>query len=322
MRQKIPNPKIFTQGSLATPEHDQMLQLFKRGSPLLSKYIVPFLEGIYSPKKVQIWFNKKTGKAYRKSFVFKSGYNSKYYYVVNLGYRNQEKIDLWVVGDKESKKGFENANKGGKIEEVRVALIECPLNWGNSCDFEWSPEKAIMNNGYYIGSVDLYVKMEGEVSCDAVLNKDRVWKSYDRRYARGAWVFEFKPKIKSFSEVLRQVKVYEQYFKKAKFVVVTASEVDKWVEVFESQGIDLIKIDLPKEKKGLELYQEPNKIPQPPTPEALLRAIKQLDDGSGVDITALANHLKWDSTVFDTMLDRLKTEGVGFEPQPGRVKLL
>ena len=60
----------------------------------------------------------------------------------------------------------------------------------------------------------------------------------------------------------------------------------------------------------------------PPTPEALLQAIKQLDQGNGVEIAELSHHLKWDSTIFDKLLDKLKQEGLGFEPKPGRVKLL
>ena len=152
-QRKTPQPKIFTQESIETPKHDEMLILFSKDSDLLMEIIDYVLE--------------KDNKFF------------------------------------------------GEKDEFEIQ--------------EWEPEKAIVNNNYYIGSIDLYVRFE---------------KKNSGGFGRGCnFIFEFKPQIKSFSEVLRQVKVYEEYFSGAKSIVITYSDVEKFKECFENQNISLIQLD-------------------------------------------------------------------------------
>ena len=102
----------------------------------------------------------------------------------------------------------------------------------------WLPEREIINKGYYIGSVDLYV--------EARVDYGRESEEKESKYQD--IVFEFKPQIKSFSEVLRQVNVYKNYFSGAKFIVVTYSDIEKFKDCFESQGISIIKLETTRTK--------------------------------------------------------------------------
>lgn len=56
--------------------------------------------------------------------------------------------------------------------------------------------------------------------------------------------------------------------------------------------------------------------------EFLLRSIRELDKGQGVDISELENRIKWGSDKFEGILKMLKTNGEIFENKPGRVKPL
>lgn len=106
---------------------------------------------------------------------------------------------------------------------------------------KWFPEKEIINKGYYIGSVDLYVETRVEYQYSGERKTQTKTEDMDI-------VFEFKPQIKSFSEVLRQVNVYNNYFPRAKFIVVTYSDIEKFKDCFESQGISIIKLETPSLK--------------------------------------------------------------------------
>jgi hypothetical protein len=108
---------------------------------------------------------------------------------------------------------------------------------------EWTPEKPIIKNGYYIGSVDLYVLFKIPVSFDFICVKslDKTIHKIENVYGDNfviPLIFEFKPEMKSFSETLRQVKIYEQHIK-GNYFVITNSDISKFQAIFESQGIKI-----------------------------------------------------------------------------------
>lgn len=100
---------------------------------------------------------------------------------------------------------------------------------------EWIPEKTITNqSNYYIGSVDLFLSVDIP-SYDEFLKKE----FFKRIYI----LIEFKPKIISFSETLRQVSVYKKYLGTPIFpIVITYSDISKFKDIFESQNIELIQL--------------------------------------------------------------------------------
>ena len=110
---------------------------------------------------------------------------------------------------------------------------------------KWEPEKPLHNGQYkhYIGSVDLFVNYSICYNLEylyTIKEKKSVIKhTICKKYSI---LFEFKPQIKSFSEVIRQIKVYENYFENIYSIVVTYSDISKFKSIFESQGIELIQL--------------------------------------------------------------------------------
>lgn len=99
----------------------------------------------------------------------------------------------------------------------------------------WEPEFPLLNNKFYIGSIDLVVNYIAREDEGPTIER---W-----------MLFEFKPKMISFSETLRQIKVYDRYFydgdhdrRYRNFVVVTFDDISKFKSIFEGQGITLIQI--------------------------------------------------------------------------------
>ncbi len=243
-KRKTPQPKIFTQESVETPKHDDMLIIFSKDSDLLKKVISETLKK--TKRKFEIYVGKKT--SYRQNVIFEDTGEKKFYFIKDksevdtlMPYTNWEQHTYL---DKENKKAMKKAIEKGYAKEVKVELKE--VDYVIRPEFEikgWEPEKAIVNNKYYIGSIDLYVEISGDITYDLLFDKFE-WKNFDR-FPCGLYPFvlEFKPTIKSFSETIRQVKVYEQYFSGARSVVITYSDISKFRECFESQGISLIQLD-------------------------------------------------------------------------------
>ena len=101
----------------------------------------------------------------------------------------------------------------------------------------WKPEFMIMNHNYYVGSIDLYVEVFGQYK-----NED------NKQFFK--FIIEIKPNIKSHSEAIRQINVYREYLKKIDnspririaCCVITYSNISKFKDIFESQGIELIQL--------------------------------------------------------------------------------
>ncbi len=109
----------------------------------------------------------------------------------------------------------------------------------------WTPEYPLINNNYYIGSIDLFMKFVVRISQPLIdkVNNNKFSSMNDSSFTI---IFEFKPIIKSYSEVIRQIKVYETFLKQRDMnpflVVVTYSDVSKFKEVFTSQRIEIIQL--------------------------------------------------------------------------------
>ena len=140
-----------------------------------------------------------------------------------------------------------------KISETIISYCEDYKRKNGFCDFgfipkirqinltEWTPERPIMNNGYYIGSVDLYVLFKIKIDLEYKYYSEHTgYKSPDieNEIINIPLVFEFKPELKSFSETLRQVKIYQKHIL-GNYFVITNSDISKFQNIFESQGIKI-----------------------------------------------------------------------------------
>lgn len=137
-------------------------------------------------------------------------------------------------------------DKVKKIEDIKLDHSYYSFSTLNKKNFRfddleiktWTPEYAILRNSFYIGSIDLFVDAKFSIIFD-----DESEDKYRQRGLMIKFLFEFKPEISSFSEVLRQVNVYKSYIENPFVVVVTYSDISEYKEVFESQGIKLIQIE-------------------------------------------------------------------------------
>ena len=108
---------------------------------------------------------------------------------------------------------------------------------------EWTPEKPIIINKFYLGSIDLYIRVDLHIKQSIHLRKNWTWNDFKKEDREFEILIEFKPEINSYSEVLRQVKVYESYFCKPALFVITNSDTSKYKDIFDSQNIALIDIN-------------------------------------------------------------------------------
>ena len=221
-------PKIFTQESVATPKHDEMLLIFARGTESLAKIMVDkiklacaFENSLLKNVKVRI---------YREGDTLYKSCKVNYF---NKNYIYQEKYGLPEVV-------LKNPLEMDCIKEIAVDP--------KSLSYEWLPEKALMNGSFYIGSIDLLVKVDFKPFYNLYsLDGELVWEKYETDLGERTFflLFEFKPTILSFSETIRQVNVYKSFSPKSYPtypLVVTYSDITKFKPIFESQGIDLIQL--------------------------------------------------------------------------------
>ena len=85
----------------------------------------------------------------------------------------------------------------------------------------------------------------------------------------GELIFEFKPEIKSFSEVIRKVKVYKNFRQSSgegkSFytpIVITFSEIAEFSSIFYTQGIYMFKIDESGKILDSNIKEEPKNEPK------------------------------------------------------------
>lgn len=265
MKPKIPQ-QIFKNESVATPKHDDMLLLFSSDSKLLKEIVEPYhYKHINKAKEEtidceeEICLDKKNKRAYKKKFIFKIG--DDFFWNINLPYNSYDADDLIEENefeifdldkDLKTKKLTKKEFIKYLIKEERIKKIDtienkkCKSEIKFSYEISWKPEYTIKNNSYYIGSVDLYVELTTSHKKVLRINENDYWEDYYNNegiyHDTDYFLFEFKPQIKSFSEVIRQVKVYESYFKKINPIVVTYSDISRFEDVFKSQGIKLIQL--------------------------------------------------------------------------------
>jgi len=248
MKDKLTPAKVFTTNGKATPDHDNMLLLFSRDSDRLKKICREVLRDhlksfvIRNTKEQTVYVMGK--EAFRDDLTFLSGYNNKRYTSGNLYL--SEKIG-YIQGDKEYYNDFKKRLKENEIQEVTNWEVKKSNIIFPEPEIEiqqWKSEEPIMsNNSYYIGSVDLRVEFVAHLRGDFPITDKWNRKEYVIEHIIRNIVFEFKPKIKSFSEVIRQINVYKHYLNAAKFYVITYSDIKQFKEVFEEQGIAIIQLN-------------------------------------------------------------------------------
>ena len=96
---------------------------------------------------------------------------------------------------------------------------------------------------YIVGFIDMKVIVGYEVELTVTENRDRrillpVW---DTNEATETYLFEVKPTIPSVGELIRQVRLYQEY-ERGHYVVVSPD--DRFASIIESQGIEFLKVEL------------------------------------------------------------------------------
>ncbi len=198
MKPKVPQ-QLFSNESVATPKHDEMLLLFSEESKLL-KGIMNRLRPRKPTEVPQRHIHNTNDKYFCERFCC-----------------SYEKIE----------------SSSFHISKSDIVAVK------------WEPEKPINSgfNKYYIGSVDLYVTFKHYfIAQYKFFNADKEVFLQSPIWSRYSLICEFKPKIVSFSEVIRQVKLYNTHLKSNLVVVITYSDIDKYKKVFESQNILLVKL--------------------------------------------------------------------------------
>ncbi len=219
MKPKIPQ-QLFKNESAATPLHDEMLLLF-------SKHSIKLKQAIFELNKQYLSDNLKD---FTQELGLKK--DEKGFTTYDISYNKCDKYDKLI-------------SYTYKHNETKLEIDD------------WTPEKPIIQerNNYYIGSVDLFVSYRIFLKYKSkVINYNNKQIKFKRDTGRGgSIIFEFKPQIKSFSEVIRQVKVYEKYLPCSKSVVITYSDISRFKDVFESQGIGLIQLPKKENKNQTKL---------------------------------------------------------------------
>jgi len=173
---------------------------------------------------------------------------------VDLGTATHDQIMIWL--DRTHVPGAlllkMNATiENGSINEVldllqehqrehRMNDIDRKKALSNFPGFKWSIESAvweypIMNGKYLIGFADLFVTFSRFHSANPRSSGNVDWETVKRPI-----VFEVKSEIRSVGEVIRQVRLYEQYLK-AEYCVVSPD--DTFAEVLRGQKIKFIKYE-------------------------------------------------------------------------------
>lgn len=113
----------------------------------------------------------------------------------------------------------------GKVSNKEIKILEA------------KPELTLMNNNYYIGSLDYFLYGRIHLVFDAVIEDEWVWKNIYDDDIEFEIIIEFKPSIKSYSEVIRQINVYRR-IKDCKHAVLITYDFDESMrKTFENQRI-------------------------------------------------------------------------------------
>jgi hypothetical protein len=222
----ITQQRLFTVPGKPTPKHDEFLLIFKNDINCYNRFIYDIIKP-FANEDVLIRVKPES-----KVNKYIDAENNNFY-------ANQEEI--YYYNDR-----FEPQ------EQIIVKKVYTPIFKLH----KWIPESPILNNNYYFDSIDLLVDISIDYEVKMYQTNDEYWllepKTRPEEFVQ--LLFEFKPEILSFSEVIRQVKVYQQYFgdyykfdclkikNKVIPIVVTYSDISKFKDIFESQGIKLIQL--------------------------------------------------------------------------------
>ena len=217
------NPKLFEGQKICSLKHDDYLILLKKDSDCLKNILKQF-------------FKLKINKELSKDIII---------------WKNKDNTSSCAL------KSYLETDEGKSVKdysEKKAPYIEVPIN---SIQIEsWSPERTIKNNGYYIGSVDLSVVAKVSYKRGLLIDKEQswIWDYFNHGEATEIkeFLFEFKPNINSYSEVIRQIKVYSSYLERGVIpICITESDISKFKEIFESQGIYIFNINEIENNEGV-----------------------------------------------------------------------
>lgn len=219
------NPKIFAGQEVKKLKHDEYLLKFSQNSDELKKIINLILRIDLKKLKIEKGILWTDGKGYKLKIMSREEFEKELEISEKNLYRENTYKDLvfW--------------------KEVNVEItekIECK-------DIKkWQPERPIMSGNYYIGSVDLYVESSFQLKEKLEIIGEHPKIVFEREIFDNGnrwFLFEFKPNIESFSEVIRQIKVYSNYFDTSIIpVCLTESDIKDYKEIFNSQGIHIFNI--------------------------------------------------------------------------------
>ena len=230
MKPKVP-PSIFTKEGKPTPRSDEMLLIYSKDSPELKNLIEEIISLKYSTK----W----------------DGTEGKYikYTPCNLFVFFQDNR-IFTFG---KHAGCESHNLS--LESVEQIIKKLDSNNGvikQYCVYElleWSPEEVVKNGYSYIGNIDLFLRIK-IIKKNQMIDKlnQMIILEFDSEHYLNI-IIEFKPEIKSFTEVIRQIKVYEQFKNSPDrenitncSVVITYSDISKFKDIFTNSNILLKQI--------------------------------------------------------------------------------
>jgi hypothetical protein len=225
MKNKIIAPKVFAnKESMSTPRHDDMLLILTNNKEKFVDEILEHFElkGV-TEETVLIEKVDDEFRLYRKGNLINEYKNVDGKFYINDGH--------WE-GRREINSGLEK-----KCRWMAKSWIEL-----------WKPEFTIKNNDYYIGSLDLFIRVKRNFVPHVEFKKDKHEPlNLQFQYPSCDIIVEFKPTIRSFSETIRQINVYRSYLsEKAKMnrrillsVVYTFTDISKFKKIFEDEGIFL-----------------------------------------------------------------------------------
>lgn len=246
-------PKLFAGQEPRTKTHDDMLLWFEENKKTIVEKILNRFGFLYTTKKITI-LNYEDG--HRQAFktppkIEEDGnetlgsWEAFVCKICNCSYRRMPlegqcscggELIISYVKQEHSKRYYLDENQKRYIVNEKTKT----LKYKNTIKIiKTEPERCILNNKYYIGSVDLFLTVRND-KIDVEIDDGWVWKDFDNRFMEKEIIIEFKPTIKSFSEVLRQINVYKKYLSGALAVVITYSDCSRFKKIFEENNILLI----------------------------------------------------------------------------------
>lgn len=117
-----------------------------------------------------------------------------------------------------------------------------------------------------------------------------------------------KVKVGDVADVVGRIRKYEDEIYVLPEIV---------VKIEDPNWIFLRKLELIRQKMEIDVEEEIVETPK----QKIMRIIKELDKGDGVDVSVLNKEIG-DEKIVEDVLTELKNEGEIFEPRVGKVKLL